>query len=136
MTTPSFSMTRTFADIVIGRNKEKHYTAPEAALADLATYLRRFREQGNDIAFLSVRILTNILTDPETFSGGILNTDHLRTKLSNFHYFEDECNKAYDNRREQQAKLVYFFSIYPPKTIIDYPFPKASTMFRHFYCAN
>lgn len=111
VTTHSFGMAKTFADIIIGLNKEKHYTIPEDALTDLGTYLQRFREQGDDIAFLSVRILINILHEPEMFSAGTLNTDYLRTKLFDDHHFENECDKAYDNYcREKLANLVCYLN--------------------------
>lgn len=111
VTTHSFGMAKTFADIIICLNKDKHYTTPEDALSDLGTYLHRFREQGDDIAFLSVRILMNILHEPEMFSAGTLNTDYFRTKLFDNHNFEDECDKAYDNYcREKLANLVCYLN--------------------------
>ncbi len=111
VTTHSFGMAKTFADIIIGLNKEKHYTIPEDALTDLGTYLQRFREQGDNIAFLSVRILINILHEPEMFSAGTLNTNYLRTKLFDDHHFENECDKAYDNYcREKLANLVCYLN--------------------------
>lgn len=111
VTTHSFGMARTFADIIIGLNKDKHYTTPEEALSDLGIYLQRFREQGDDIAFLSVKILMTILYEPEMFSTGTLNTDYLRTRLFDIHHFEDECDKAYENYcREKLANLVCYLN--------------------------
>ena len=111
VTTHSFGMARTFADIIIGLNKDKHYTTSEEALSDLGIYLQRFREQGDDIAFFSVRILISILHEPEMFSTGTLNTDYLRTRLFDIHHFKDECDKAYENYcREKLANLVCYLN--------------------------
>ena len=86
ITTHCYGITRTFADIILGLNEEKKYTSPDQALSDLSSYLQRFREQGDDIAFLSVRILQCILHDePELFAAGHLNVSRLRELV-----FEDK----------------------------------------------
>lgn len=97
VTTHCFGMTKTFADIILGMNEEKKYTSPEQALSDLGAYLQRFDEQGNNIAFLSVRILKYVLHDkPEIFAGGILDESKLRKFIFNKDNFQTASDKAYD----------------------------------------
>ena len=112
VTTHCFGMTKTFADIILGMNEEKKYTSPEQALSDLGAYLQRFDEQGNNIAFLSVRILKYVLHDkPEIFAGGILDESKLRKFIFNKDNFQTASDKAYDLYcREKLLNLVSYLN--------------------------
>lgn len=112
VTTHCFGMTRTLADIILGLNEEKKYTSPDQALSDLDAYLQRFSEQGDNIAFLSVRILKCILYDePELFADGILNVARLRDLVFEDKNFLSAYDKAYDSYcREKLVNLVAYLN--------------------------
>lgn len=96
VTTHCYGMTRTFADIVLSLNEEKQYTSPNDVISDLGTYMRRFAERGDNVAFLSVRILKCLLNDePEIFIDGVLNTDLLRKLMFQDKYIHSKIDKAY-----------------------------------------
>lgn len=112
ITTHCYGMTRTFADIILGMNEEKKYTSADQALSDLGAYLQRFDEQGNNIAFLSVRILQSILHDePEIFAGGVLNVSRLRELVFEDNNFLSAYDKAYDLYcKEKLINLVAYLN--------------------------
>lgn len=112
ITTHCYGMTRTFADIILGMNEEKKYTSADQALSDLGAYLQRFDEQGNNIAFLSVRILQRILHDePEIFAGGVLNVSRLRKVVFEDNNFLSAYDKAYDLYcKEKLINLVAYLN--------------------------
>lgn len=112
VTTHCYGMTRTFADIILGLNEEKKYTSPDQALSDLGAYLQRFNEQGDNIAFLSVRILQCILHDnPDIFASGFLNVSRLRELVFADENFLSSYDKAYDSYcREKLLNLVAYLN--------------------------
>lgn len=112
VTTHCFGMTRTFADIILGLNEEKKYTSPDQALSDLGAYLKRFNEQGDNIAFLSVRILQCILHDnPDIFASGYLNVSRLRELVFEDENFLSSYDKAYDSYcKEKLLNLVAYLN--------------------------
>ena len=112
VTTHCYGMTRTFADIILGLNEEKKYTSPDQALSDLGAYLQRFNEQGDNIAFLAVRILQCILHDnPDIFSSGFLNVSRLREVVFEDKNFLSSYDKAYDSYcREKLLNLVTYLN--------------------------
>ena len=96
VTTHCYGMTRTFADIILALNEEKQYTSPDSAISDLGAYLQRFSERGDNVAFLSVRILKCILQDDlEVFRDGILNADRMRELLFQDKYIHSKIDEAY-----------------------------------------
>ena len=96
ITTHCYGMTRTFADIILALNEEKQYTSPENVISDLGAYIQRFSERGDNVAFLSVRILKCILHDDlEVFRDGVLNTDRLRELLFQDKYIHSKIDEAY-----------------------------------------
>ena len=96
ITTHCYGMTRTFADIIISLNEEKKYISPNQALSDLGEYMQRFSERGDNVAFLSVRILKDVLhDDPTIFSDGVLNTDRLRELVFQEKYIHSKVDQAY-----------------------------------------
>ena len=96
VTTHCYGMTRTFADIIIGLNGEKHYTSPDDAVADLGAYIRRFNECGDNIAFLAVKTIRHILHDNDVFKNGKLNISRLCELVFDNNNFISECDRAYD----------------------------------------
>lgn len=96
ITTHCYGMTRTFADIILSLNEGKKYISPDQALSDLGEFIQRFSERGDNIAFLSVRILKDILhDDPTIFSEGVLNTDRLRELVFQEKYIYSKVDRAY-----------------------------------------
>lgn len=96
VTTHCYGMTRTFADIILALNEDKHYSSPDAAIEDLGSYMQRFGERGDNVAFLSVRLLKCVLHDePEIFRNGVLNTDRLRELVFQDKYIHSKIDKAY-----------------------------------------
>lgn len=112
VTTHCYGMTRTFADIILGLNETKKYTSPDQALSDLGSYMQRFSEQGDNIAFLSVRILQCILHDnPDIFASGFLNVSRLRELVFEYKNFLSTYDKAYDLYcREKLLNLVAYLN--------------------------
>lgn len=112
VTTHCYGMTRTFADIILGLNEEKKYTSPDQALSDLCAYLQRFNEQGDNIAFLSVRTLQCILHDnPDIFATRFLNVSRLRELVFEDKNFLSSYDKAYDSYcREKLLNLVAYLN--------------------------
>lgn len=112
VTTHCYGMTRTFADIILGLNEEKKYTSPGQALSDLGSYMQRFSEQGDNIAFLSVRILQCILHDgSDIFTNGHLNVLRLRELVFEDKNFLSAYDKAYDSYcREKLINLVAYLN--------------------------
>jgi len=112
VTTHCYGMTRTFADIMLGLNKEKKYTSPNQALSDLEAYLNRFQEQGDSIAYMAVRFLKVILnTHSEIFKDGYLNESLLRAFVFDEQNFASEYNNAYDMYcREKLMNLVLYLN--------------------------
>lgn len=110
-TTHVYGMARTFADIIIALNREKRYTSPEEAISDLGSYFDRFKQQGDDVAFISIRILMNILCDENMFKDNGLNVVALRQGIFEPRSFGKECDNAYDNYcREKLANLVSYLN--------------------------
>lgn len=96
VTTHCFGMTRTFADILLTLNEERKYTTPDQALSDLGEYINRFRERGDNVAFLSVRTLKCVLHDDTTiFCNGVLNTDRLRELVFQEKYIHSKIDQVY-----------------------------------------
>lgn len=112
VTTHCYGMTRTFADIILGLNETKKYTSPDQALSDLGSYMQRFSEQGDSIAFLSVRILQCILhDDSDIFADGHLNVLRLRELVFEDKNFLSAYDKAYDSYcREKLINLVAYLN--------------------------
>lgn len=110
-TTHVHGMTRTFADIIIALNKEKRYSSPEEAISDLGSYFDRFKLQGDGVAFISIRILMNILCDEKMFGDNGLNIEALRQRIFEPRPFGSECDNAYDNYcREKLANLISYLN--------------------------
>ena len=96
VTTHCYGMTRTFADIILTLNEEKKYTSPDQVISDLGGYMQRFSERGDNVAFLSVRILKCVLNDDSTiFCDGVLNTDRLRELVFQEKYIHSKVDQAY-----------------------------------------
>ena len=109
--TYSYGMARTFADIIIGLNEKEQFKNAEDAINALADYMKRFYEQGDNIAFLSLRILMNILFEPELFQNRNLNIILLKNKIFEKQNFDFECDKAYDQYcREKIYKLILYLN--------------------------
>lgn len=111
ITTHAYGLTRTFADILIALDRERHYTSPEDAISDLFNQLRRFRGQDSEVAYLSVKILMNVINDPKMFTSKSVNVDYLRKKIFDAEQFETEYKRAFDNHcREKLANLVSYLN--------------------------
>lgn len=113
ITTHAYGLTRTFADILIALDRERHYTSPEDAISDLFNQLRRFRGQDSEVAYLSVKILMNVINDPKMFTSKSVNVDYLRKKIFDAEQFETEYKRAFDNHcREKLANLVSYLNVF------------------------
>lgn len=107
----SHGVTRTFADLVIARNKEVEFRSPDEVMSFLNQYFERFKRNGDDIAFISVRILWNILHNEELFKNGQLDVETLKTHLLEFTSFGNEMDKAYDYHcREKLFNIIVYLN--------------------------
>ena len=107
----SHGVTRTFADLVIARNKEVKFLSPDEAMSFLNQYFERFKRNGDDIAFISVRILWYILNNEELFKTGQLDVEALKTHLLEFTSYGNEMDKAYDfHCREKLFNIIVYLN--------------------------
>lgn len=107
----SHGVTRTFADLVIARNKEVKFRSPDEAMSFLNQYFERFKRNGDDVAFISVRILWNILHNEELFKNGQLDVEALKTHLFEFTSYGTEMDKAYDfHCREKLFNIIVYLN--------------------------
>ena len=113
VTTHIYGITRTFADIILGFNQEKHYQSPDEALDALWNYLDRYIKKGDDIAFISMRLLWNVINNKEIFKQDGLDIEAFRKRIFDFETFEKESDKAYDMYcREKLVNLIAYFNDY------------------------
>ena len=111
ITTHCYGITRTFADIILGLNESKRYTSPDEALSDLSAYLQRFKENGDEAAFLAVKIIKQVLHDSRMFIGYKLNTSRLRKLVYEKDNFISASDKAYDFYcREKMINLIAYLN--------------------------
>lgn len=107
----SHGVTRTFADLVIERNKDVRFRSPDEVMSFLNQYFERFKREGDDIAFISVRILWNILHNEEVFKNGELDIEALKKFLLEFPSYSNELNKAYEfHCREKLFNLIVYLN--------------------------
>lgn len=93
--THAHGVTRTFADIVIAMNEQRNFISAGEVMDFLKSYFDRLKNYGDDIAFLSIRTLWEILGDPIIFNNGKLDVNLLREKTSTVDTSTHELNKAY-----------------------------------------
>lgn len=107
----SHGVTRTFADIVIARNNEAGFRSPEEVMLFLNQYFDRFKRNGDDVAFIAVRIIWNILHEEDLFKNGVLDVDALNKHLFGFSSYGSEMDKAYDSHcREKLFNIIVYLN--------------------------
>ena len=52
----SHGVSRTFADLVIARNNKVKFVSPDEVISFIKQYFDRFKRNGDDVAFIAVRI--------------------------------------------------------------------------------
>ena len=123
--THSHGVTRTFADLVIARNKEVGFRSPDEVMSFIKKYFDRFKRSGDDVAFISVRILWNILNDENLFKNGQLDVNAFNKHLFGLPSYSNEIDKAYDSycREKLYNIIVYLNSFrkyrYPEEILND-----------------
>lgn len=107
----SHGVTRTFADIVIARNNETGFQSPDEVMSFLNQYFDRFKRNGDDVAFIAVRIFWNILHEEDLFKNGVLDVDALNKHLFEFSSYGSEMDKAYDSHcREKLFNIIVYLN--------------------------
>lgn len=110
LTTHCYGMTRTFTDLIICWNEEKHYDNPNQALSDLGEFINCRR--GYPQARLAIRVLNCVLHDnPEIFEEGRLNESRLRELIFDEDRYIGEYEKAYHLYcREKLMNLIVYLN--------------------------
>ncbi len=107
----SHGVTRTFADLVIARNNEVKFRSPDEVISFLNQYFERFKRNGDDVAFIAVRIFWNILHEEDMFKNGRLDVDALNKHLFEFPSYSSEMDKAYDSYcREKLFNIIVYLN--------------------------
>lgn len=107
----SHGVTRTFVDLVIERNKEVKFRTPGEVMSFLNQYFERFKKNGDEVAFISIRILWNILHNEELFKNGKLDVEALKKCLIEFPLYSNEMDKAYDfHCREKLFNIIIYLN--------------------------
>lgn len=109
----SHGVARTFADIVIAQNNEVGFRSPDEVMSFLNQYFDRFKRNGDDVAFIAVRIVWNILHNKDLFKNGILDVDALNNHLFEFSSYGNEMDKAYDSHcREKLFNIIVYLNMF------------------------
>ncbi len=104
-------VTRTFADLVISRNKEVGFDSPGEVMSFLQQYFERFMRNGDDVAFIAVRIFWSIVNKAELFKSGQLDISELRKSLLETSSFSSELDKAYElHCREKLFNVIVYLN--------------------------
>lgn len=107
----SHGVTRTFADLVIARNNDVEFRSPDEIMSFLNQYFERFKQNGDDVAFIAVRIFWNILHAKELFKNGRLNVEALKTHLFGLDSYRNEMDRAYDlHCREKLFNIIVYLN--------------------------
>lgn len=107
----SHGVTRTFADLVIAKNDDVRFRSPDEVISFLKQYFDRFKRNGDDVAFIAVRIFWNILHEEKLFKNGKLDVDALKTHLLGFTSHCNEVDKAYDAHcREKLFNIIVYLN--------------------------
>lgn len=106
-------VTRTFADLVTARNKESGFQSPNEVMSFLKQYFDRFKRNGDDVAFISVRILWNILNEENLFKNGQLDVNTLNKHLFDLPSHSSEIDRAYDSYcREKLFNIIVYLNYF------------------------
>lgn len=109
--THTHGVTRTFADLVIARNQVMGFQSPEEVMSYLEQYFDRFKRHGDDVAFIAVRILWNIIYEKNLFEDGCLNVNILKESLLGHDSYGNEMDKAYElHCREKLFNLIVYLN--------------------------
>ena len=104
-------VTRTFADLIMEQNKTQRFQRPEEVMAYLTQYFDRFRQSGDDVAFIAVRMLWNLLHSDRMFVDGQLDLKSFKEALTEHHAYSRELDKAYEfHCREKLYNLVVYLN--------------------------
>ena len=107
----SHGVSRTFADLVIARNNKVKFRSPDEVISFIKQYFDRFKRNGDDVAFIAVRIFWNILHKEELFKNGRLDVYALKTHLLGFDSYVNEMDKAYDSHcREKLFNIIVYLN--------------------------
>lgn len=110
--THAHGITKTLADILIELNKKEHFTNPDTAMEALELYFDRFRKEGDDIAFLTIRMLYSVL-NYDLFKNGILDSNVLRERIFNENIFINIYDKAYLSYcKERLCNLISYLNAF------------------------
>ncbi len=104
-------VTRTFADLVIARNNEIGFQSPGEVMSFLEQYFKRFQLTGDDVAFIAIRILWNIIHREELFQNGNLNVEALKKHMLDSNSYSNEMDKAYEFYcREKLFNIIVYLN--------------------------
>lgn len=106
-------VTRTFADLVISRNNDEEFRNPGEVMSFLSQYFDRFRQTGDKVAFIAVRVFWNIINDETLFANGQLNVTALKDRLLGFESYSGKIDLAYEfHCREKLFNLVAYLNLF------------------------
>lgn len=106
-------VTRTFADLVIYRNSDEEFRNPGEVMSFLSQYFDRFRQTGDEVAFIAVRVFWNIINDETVFADGQLNITALKEQMLGSESYSGKLGHAYEfHCREKLYNMVAYLNLF------------------------
>jgi hypothetical protein len=93
--THAYGITRTFADIVIARNKTKKFKSADEVKESLRAYFDQFVKDGDPVAFFAVRAFWDVLYEEGIFTNGRLDVARFRALMFSHDSLSEEYDQAY-----------------------------------------
>jgi hypothetical protein len=88
-------ITRTLADIVIERNKQKRFNSADEVMENLKAYFDRFAKSGDTVALSAIRAFLGIITENGEFTSSGLDVECFKSKTSDYQEMANQYDKAY-----------------------------------------
>jgi hypothetical protein len=109
--THAHGITRTYADIIIDRNKQKAFTSAAEVLTYLHNYLTRTEQSGDFAALEAVNFFRSVIEQDDLFTPSGLDVNRLRTELLDRSNLLKRMDKAYNEYiLEKICNIVAFLN--------------------------
>jgi hypothetical protein len=93
--THAHGVTRTFADMVIARNKQIAFKSPDEILTYLNNYFTRIEESGDPVAFMAVDSFWSVIEQDNMFTPSGLDINRFRTELLDRFKLSEQVDQVY-----------------------------------------
>ena len=107
----SYGVTRTFADLVIEKNKKNPFNSPYEVMDYLREFLHGYNYERQEITNISLVEFWNILKDGNFFSCGKLDIAKFKETIFNFDSFKVEFERAYEfHIKEKLYNIIVYLN--------------------------